>query len=346
MLCVGCETIRDIDHRARAMTGQPAAGLDAWLGTGVSVAQGGRHRLARAKLRERQRGTSQIPGDPESVTFARTGAAHRPLDLADDAHIDDVSLRARQIPAQHPRFEIVRHGGDARHDVGGGIGPVLTVWRDAQRHEHTQRRCALSRKIRHGGAGSAKTDLFEVEPIGPEMHVLEGIVDADRQRRRPQRNQGAVVAEIRDLARDLGDPRQDAADAIELFAGAEIHRDALYYNTSGASSSASTGGRAGFTSFHALHTSGSAASTSAGRRLRAVHCRAPCSAARPRACAPRAAASGPGLPRARNAPMKPASRSPLPPVASPGLPLATTWMGPRRSAITVGTPFSRTVDLR
>src|SRR5438876_11796645 len=168
---------------------------------------------------------------------------------------------------------------------------------------YTQRRCTLGSKIRHGGAGSPKIDLFEVKPIGPEMHVLERIVDADRQRRRPQRNQGAVVAEIRVLACDLGDPRHDAADAIELSAGAEIHRDASYYNTSGASSSASTGGRAGFTSFHALHTSGSAASTSAGRRLRAVHCRAPCSAARPRACAPSAAASPGAVPRARHAPI-------------------------------------------
>src|SRR5437879_10192763 len=41
--------------------------------------------------------------------------------------------------------------------------------------------------------------------------------------------------------------------------------------------------------------------------------------------------------------MKPASKSPEPPVASPGLPLATTWIGPRRSAITVGTPFRSTV---
>src|SRR6266540_2146999 len=89
--------------------------------------------------------------------------------------------------------------------------------------------------------------------------------------------------------------------------------------------------------------SGSAARTSAGRRLRAVHWRAPCSAARPSAWAPRADASGPALPRARKAPMNPASRSPLPPVARPGLPLATTWIGPRRSAITVGTPLRSTV---
>src|SRR2546430_12653171 len=41
--------------------------------------------------------------------------------------------------------------------------------------------------------------------------------------------------------------------------------------------------------------------------------------------------------------MKPASKSPEPPVASPGLPLATTCAGPRRSAITVGTPFNTTV---
>src|SRR2546425_169139 len=185
------------------------------------------------RIPRRRRGPPKIPGTPEPSPSARPGAAHGPLALADDAHIDDVSLRARKTPPQPPRFEIVLHGGAARHDVGGGIGPLLAVRRDAQRHEHTQRRCALSRKIRHGGAGSAKTDLFEVEPIGPEMHVLERIVDADRQRRRPQRNQRAVVAEIRDLAGDLGDPRHDAADAIELFAGAEIHRDALYYNTSG-----------------------------------------------------------------------------------------------------------------
>src|SRR2546422_10806318 len=102
MLGVGCETIRDIDHRAGAMTGQPAAGLDAWLGTGVAVAQRGRHGLAGAKLLQRQRGTSQIPGDPESVTFARTGAAHPPLDLADAAHIEGGSLRTQPMPAQLP----------------------------------------------------------------------------------------------------------------------------------------------------------------------------------------------------------------------------------------------------
>ena len=43
--------------------------------------------------------------------------------------------------------------------------------------------------------------------------------------------------------------------------------------------------------------------------------------------------------------MNPASRSPEPPVARPGLPLATTWIGPRKSATTVGTPFNSTVPL-
>ena len=48
MFCLGCETVRDIDHRAGAVIGQPEAGLDARLRAGIAVAQRGRHALARA----------------------------------------------------------------------------------------------------------------------------------------------------------------------------------------------------------------------------------------------------------------------------------------------------------
>src|SRR5467141_3195575 len=55
------------------------------------------------------------------------------------------------------------------------------------------------------------------------MDVLERVVHADRKGRRTQWNHRAVITELRPIAHDLSDPVDDAADAIELFAGTEIH---------------------------------------------------------------------------------------------------------------------------
>src|SRR5437016_13301312 len=220
---------------------------------------------------------------------------------------------------------------------------ALPVARHPERHEHAERGRSFGRQIGEGRGGRAPPDLAEREPVGAEVHALEGEVDAEGEGARPDAQQRAVVAQP---ASGGAEAREDGAQAVELSACSQAERSApCAHAVSGGPSPARTGGpppgSCGFA--QARQISGSAASTSAGRRLRAVHWRAPCSAARPRAWAPSAAASGPTLPRARNAPMKPASRSPEPPVASPGLPLATTWISPRRSAITVGTPFSSTV---
>src|SRR5207237_10835660 len=105
---------------ARAMTGEPTAGLDARLGTRVAVAQHVRHARALAKALQRERGTAEITGHPQGVAFARSGTAHRSLHRTDHADIDHVFVGARQISTQHPRVELVHHGRDTRHDFRGG----------------------------------------------------------------------------------------------------------------------------------------------------------------------------------------------------------------------------------
>ena len=67
-----------------------------------------------------------------------------------------------------------------------------------------------------------------------------------------------------------------------------------------------------------------------GRRLRAVWRRAAISAARPSICAPSAAAMSGSSPAARAAPTSPLRMSPLPPVASPGLPATMVEVRPSR----------------
>src|SRR2546426_41333 len=158
-----------------------------------------------------------------AIAFPRTPAAYRPPGFADDTHIDDVLLGARQISAQHFRRKIVHHRGNAPHDVGGGIGAALPVRRNAQGHEDTQGPGTVRGEIRQRGPRRAKADLLEIEPVGAEMDVLERLVDADREGGRTHGNHRAVVTELRPIARDLSDPLDDAADAIELFAGTEIH---------------------------------------------------------------------------------------------------------------------------
>ena len=122
----------------------------------------------------------------------------------------------------------------------------------------------------------------------------------------------------------------------------------LMTGTAAGRSSNSTGGRgapaarAGARS-HSRQRSGSAATTSIGRRARAVDRRAARSAARPSAWAPSAAAISGASPCASAVPTSPLSTSPLPPVASPGLPAATVSGGRPSRAITVGTPLSSTV---
>src|SRR5258706_51475 len=246
-----------------------------------------------------------------------------------------LGVRGETIGNVDHRAGAVTRQRDAGHDLRGGVGPLLSVHRrNPQRNQHAERFGAFRGQIGERRAGGAESDLLEVEPIGTEVDVLEGVVDADGQGHRAERNQRAVVPELRHVAHDLCELREDPTDAVEFLTWAEIHRIAIYYNTSGASSSATTGGRAGSTSRHALQTSGRAASTSAGRRPRAVHCRAPRSPGRPSGWAHSAQPSAGAVARARKAPIKPASRSPPPPVASPGVPLPTTLPGPPRSALT------------
>ena len=78
------------------------------------------------------------------------------------------------------------------------------------------------------------------------------------------------------------------------------------------------------TKTHRFHNPGTADSTSAGRVARALCSEAARSAARPMAWDPSAAAMRGSTLRARNAPIIPESASPLPPVASAGLPEADT----------------------
>ena len=98
----------------------------------------------------------------------------------------------------------------------------------------------------------------------------------------------------------------------------------LRYSVAGRGSSSSTGGCGGGaerrSTSHSRQRSASDATTSIGRMLRADMRRAAMSAARPRAWAPSAAATSGSTPWASAAPMRPLNTSPLPPVASPGLP--------------------------
>src|SRR5207247_4993162 len=124
-------------------------------------------------------------------------------------------------------------------DVRRGIGVGLCMRRRAQRYHEPQGRRTFRRQVRQRGPGRTEADLLEVEPVGPEVHVLERIVDAERERHRAEREQGAVVAEFGAVfARDLRDPREDPADAIEFVSRAERH--GLYYNKSRAGDPEST----------------------------------------------------------------------------------------------------------
>src|SRR5213078_384662 len=158
-----------------------------------------------------------------AIALARAGATHGPFGLTNDAHVDDVFLGARQIAAQYFGFDVVQDARNTGHDIRGRVLVLFAVRRNPERDQGTQRPGAVRREVGQGGGRGATTDFLEVEPIGPEMDVLERVVDADREVRRAQRNHRAVVTELRGIARDLSDPLDDAADAIELFAGTEIH---------------------------------------------------------------------------------------------------------------------------
>src|SRR6266446_253143 len=223
VLGVGGEAIRDIDHRAGTVISEPEAGLDPRLRARIAVTKHGGHFLAGAEMLERQCRPPQKPRHPYSVAFVRTRATYRPGGFTNDAHIDDVLRGAGEITSQHFRFEVVQHGGDTGHDVGGRIVGILPVPRDTQGYERAERPGTLRREVGQRGPRGTKTDFLEVEPVGPEVDVLERVVDAEREGCGAQRNQRAVVTEVSTVAGDLGDPLNDAADTIELFAGTEIH---------------------------------------------------------------------------------------------------------------------------
>ena len=79
------------------------------------------------------------------------------------------------------------------HDIRGRVLVFFAVRRNPERDQCTQRPGAVRGEIGQGGARGATTDFLEVEPIGPEMDVLERVVDADGQRRRAQGDQRAVI---------------------------------------------------------------------------------------------------------------------------------------------------------
>src|SRR5207253_6215507 len=137
-------------------------------------------------------------------------------------------------------------------------------------------------------------------PVGAEMHTFEGEVDADGEGARPDADQRAVIAQP---APGGAETREDGAQAVELSARSQAERSLpTDHAVSGGSSTARMGGppAGGCGLAQARQISGSAASTSAGRRLRAVHWRGPCSADRRRARAPGAAGFGAAVTRCLN----------------------------------------------
>src|SRR5439155_11601186 len=196
------------------------------------IPQRGRHALPGAKVLERERRASQISGDPEPIAFPRPGATHRSIRDADDTHVHQVAIGAGQIAPQYLCVDVLHHARDTRHDLRGWVGALVAVdRRNPERGQHAERFGALRGQIGERRAGGAKSDLLEVEPVGPEVDVLERGVNADGQGRGAERNQRAVVPEFRHVARDLGDLREDPTNAVEFLAWAEVHRIAMYYNT-------------------------------------------------------------------------------------------------------------------
>src|SRR5207237_9657505 len=115
----------------------------------------------------------------------------------------------------------------------------------------------------------------------------------------PDGDQRAVIAQP---APGGAETREDGAQAVELSARSQAERSLpTDHAVSGGSSTARMGGppAGGCGLAQARQISGSAASTSAGRRLRAVHWRAPCSAAAPSPVSPGGGASGPAVPPGR-----------------------------------------------
>src|SRR3989449_11145686 len=144
------------------------------------------------------------------------------------------------------------------------------------------------------------------------MHAFQRQIDTDREGPAADGKQRAIVTQV---AARGAEPCKDGAQDVELTSWAPAQAEwPSRHAVSGGSRTVSTGGPTGWVLVHARQISGRAARTSAGRRLRADHRRAPCSAAPPRALAPSAAASGPALPRARKAPNDPPGRSARRPV--------------------------------
>jgi len=180
--------------------GEPKAGLDPGLRARIAVAERGRHFLAGAELLERQSSPAEISRHPYAVAFAGTCATHRPRGLTNDAHIDAVLRGAGEIPSNTFASSFAQHAGHTGHDVGGCMVGILPVRRDAERDERAERPGALRGEIGQRGRRGAKPDLLEIEPVGPEVDVLERVVDAEREVGGAQRNQRAVVAEVRTVA--------------------------------------------------------------------------------------------------------------------------------------------------
>ena len=173
---------------------------------------------------QRQRRSAEVAGHPQSVAFACPRPPHRPVNGAEYTHIYRVPLRARQVTAENARLDVIGHRRNPGHDISGRVGAFrISPIRHAQGHHEPEWRRAIGREIRQRGTGGAESDLLEIEPLGAEVDALEGRVDADRQRPRAERNDGAIIAQLRFVAGDLRDALHHRADAIELFAGAEVH---------------------------------------------------------------------------------------------------------------------------
>ena len=62
-------------------------------------------------------------------------------------------------------------------------------------NKHAEWLRALGRQVGQGGGRRAPSDLAEREPVGAEVHALEGEVDAEGEGARPDAQQRAVVAQ-------------------------------------------------------------------------------------------------------------------------------------------------------
>ena len=117
MTGVGGETIRDVDHRRRAVRGEPLPRGDAGLGVGVAPPQEAAGPCRRSVAGERKRRTAETPRNPHPIARLRTGAAHGPLDDAEHAHVHEVLLGPHEIATEHLRAHTLRGVAHTAHDL-------------------------------------------------------------------------------------------------------------------------------------------------------------------------------------------------------------------------------------